>query len=410
MIRSDTTIAAHQPESGSPGNQISGLRTGAVAGLLFCLATVVGCSSLPPPTANASELTPAVLLSGVALGEKVRSEDVAGELPNEPDILAVSPGMVEFLDRYVDRDANSYLKLHQLIYAIIGEGSFRLDYDERTLTAQEAFRLQAGNCLSFTNMFIAMSRDIGLDVQFQEVDIPPNWELQGGTFVLNRHVNAKVRLGQFGERVVDFNIDDFRSTYDRRPVNDRRAFAHFYNNLGVAELQRGRLPGAFRAMRTALTYDQTFAPAWSNLGTLYWRYGYPDQAEASYLLALRENPAEYVAMSNLAQQYQDRGEHERADFYLGRVDYHRMRNPYYRYAMAQQAFQDKDYRTAITHLKYAVRKKEWEDRFYFLLGLSYLQLGNDQQARRWLTRAEEVAQDEALKRSYRGKLDLLMAR
>lgn len=392
----------------APGEPTSGLRTTAVAGLVFWLATVAGCTSLPPPTADAAELTPVILLAGAVLGQEAGNEHVTGALPRTPDILTVNPAMVEFLDRFVDRDANAYLKLHQLVYAIIGEGSFRLKYDDRTLSAQDAFRLQAGNCLSFTNMFVAMARNVGLEAQFQEVDIPPDWQLHGDTFVLNRHVNAKVSLGRFGERVVDFNIDDFRATYDRQPVDDRRAFAHFYNNLGVAELQRHRMPAAFRYLRTALEYDEHFAPAWSNLGTLYRRYGHPDQAEASYLLALRENRAEYVAMSNLAQLYQDRGDDRRADFYLNQVDYHRLKNPYYRYALARQAFQARDYPTAITHLQYAVRQKEWEDRFYFLLGLSYLQLGNDRLARRWLSRAEEVAQDEALKRSYRGKLDLLM--
>ena len=48
-------------------------------------------------------------------------------------------------------------------------------YDEITRTASETFRARRGNCLSFSNMFVAMARDVGLDVQFQEVEIPPDW-------------------------------------------------------------------------------------------------------------------------------------------------------------------------------------------------------------------------------------------
>ncbi|MFQ5635217.1 MAG: hypothetical protein ACE5G3_07790, partial [Gammaproteobacteria bacterium] len=64
---------------------------------------------------------------------------------------------------------------------------------------------------------------------------------------------------------------------------------------------------------------------------------------------------------------------------------------------------------AIDHLEYAVRKKEWEDSFYFLMGLSYLQLGKEKKARRWLEKAETVAQDDVLKRNYRSKIDLLLS-
>ncbi len=56
-----------------------------------------------------------------------------------------------------------------------------------------------------------------------------------------------------------------------------------------------------------------------------------------------------------------------------------------------------------------MRKKEWEDSFYFLMGLSYLQLGDEQAARRWLEKAESVADGDALKRNYQSKIDLLLS-
>ncbi len=58
-------------------------------------------------------------------------------------------------------------------------------------------------------------------------------------FVLNRHVNVSVYLGAAGTHVVDFNISDFKSTYDVEIVSDKRAIAHFFNNLGVERMQDG---------------------------------------------------------------------------------------------------------------------------------------------------------------------------
>ncbi len=60
---------------------------------------------------------------------------------------------------------------------------------------------------------------------------------------------------------------------------------------------------------------------------------------------------------------------------------------------------------AIKHLKFAVRKKKNEDQFYYLLGMSYLQAGDERAARRWLARAERVGGSEAEKREYRNMID-----
>ena len=103
------------------------------------------------------------------------------------------------------------------------------------------------------------------------------------------------------------------------------------------------------------------------------------------------------------------GDDERAEYYSNQVTWHRNRNPYYRYSLARQAFLDRDYEQAIYHLEFAVRKKKWEDSFYFLMGLSYLQLGDERSARHWLEKAEKIAQDDALKRNYRSKIDLLLS-
>ena len=245
-------------------------------------------------------------------------------------------------------------------------------------------------------------------MSYQEVDIPPDWSLENDTFVLNRHLNVRVDLNTAHPQVVDFNIEDFRSSYERRVVSDERALAHFYNNRGIDRLQVGDPVGAFRRLRHAIEMDRGFAPAWNNLGALYSRQGYPDWAEASYLQVLKIAPREFVAMSNLARLYADENKPRAAEHYREQVRYHRLRNPYYRYQLARTAFLERDYETAIEHLKYAVRRKDREDSFYFLMGLSYLQIGQEDKARQWLTRAEEVAGSEALKRNYRSKIELLL--
>ena len=364
----------------------------------------VGCASAPWKREPVG-----ITLDELLAGAPLRVEQDAPALVEVADVLAVSPEMQGFLDAHVFRGAVRATRLRQLAYAIVGEGRFGLEYDETTRTPAQTFRTRRGNCLSFSSMFVAMARHVGLDAHYQEVDTPPDWSLRDDAFVMNRHVNVLVDMGKEGEHVVDFNMDDFRTTYDRRAISDARALAHFFNNMAVERMQAHDAASALPYFRRAIDSAPLFSPAWTNLGILYLRMGHPDHAEAAYLQALRADGGDLVAMSNLASLHERRGDPERAAVYRRRVEDHRERNPYYRLQLAREAFEARDYDGAIRHLDYAVRKKKNEDRFYFLLGLSHMKKGDEPAARRSLARAQEVAATDALKRRYSSKIDILLS-
>lgn len=367
------------------------------------LVLLAACAS-PTIAPESNALTAEALL---------RAEPLTGaaDVPelNDVDVLVLDEEMVAFLDEYVNRRQPGKRKTQELLYAIQTEISSGLEFEDKTLTAQETYQSRLGNCLSFTNMFVAMAREVGLEVSYQEVEIAPNWSLEGDTYVLNRHVNAVVDLGSGTTREVDFNVGDFQGGIHEKLISDDRALAHYYSNVGVEHLQKDELVEALRYFRKALASDDRFAPAWSNVGVLYSKAGYLDYAEAAYVQALMLNPEELVAMSNLGQLYERQGQAELAEWYKERSNRHRMRNPYYRYHLAQRAFLAKDYDSAIEHLEYSVRKQRDESTFHSLMGLSYLQAGNESSARRSLERAEQLAEDDGLKRKYQGKLELLFS-
>lgn len=370
--------------------------------LVCCVTVLAGCASAPGRRERV-RITLGELLAGGPLGPTV---DRAALL-DEKEVLAVSAEMRAFLDRQVAPGAGRVQRLRQLGNAII-RGSFRLEYDETTRTAPAAFQARRGNCLSFSSMFVAMARQVGLSAHFQEVDIPPDWSFRDDAFVLNRHVNVLVDLGREGEHVVDFNMADFKTSYDRRTISDARALAHYHNNVAVERMQAADAASALGYFRKAIDNDPAFSAAWTNLGILYMRHGHPAYAEAAHLQALKADPADLVAMSNLAGLYERQGDRDRAASYRRRVLDHRNQNPYYRFQLAREAFRADDYDAAIGYLKDAVRAKTNEDQFYFLLSLSYLKKGDAQAARRWLSRAEEVAATDVLKRRYASKMDILL--
>lgn len=358
------------------------------------------------PTVAAGGIGKRELLSGERLG-------VAGApkgLVSESEVLAVGPEMRAFVREHVNLGATDVFKLQQLIDALMKSATFGLEYDIVTHTASETFRSRRGNCLSFANMFVALARVAGLDAEFEEVEIPPDWSMSNQVFVLNQHVNVAVDLGAAGVHVVDFNISDFKSSYKIRAISDRRAVAHFFNNIGVERMQDGEVAAAVTMFRRAVESERgDFSAAWNNLGTLYRTAGLLDHAEACYLEALRADKHDTVAMSNLVGLYEKIGRGDEADVYRKRVREHRLRNPYHRFRLAQDAFFERDFDAAIEHLKQAIRRQDREDRFFFLLGLCHLMEGREAEARRWMTRAEELAGNADAGHRDSTKIDALTA-
>jgi tetratricopeptide (TPR) repeat protein len=325
------------------------------------------------------------------------------------EVLALSDEMRAFLKRNVNPGGTDVFKLQQLTDAIMGTTHIHLEYDENTRTASETFRLQKGNCLSFTTMFVTLARGAGLKADFQEVDIPPDWTTRRDVFVLNKHVNIIVDVGAAGTRAVDFNVGDFKTTYDVETMSDRRAIAHFFNNMGVERMQSGEIVDAVAFFRRAiLETEGGFSPAWTNLGTLYRKSGQLDYAEAAYLQALESDKEDVVAMSNLVSLYEANGDREKSEVYRKRVDKHRMLNPHLRFSLARGAFSSGDYDAAIDHLKYTIRKVKDESEYFFLLGVCYLMKGDEQKARRWVAKAEKVAETDAQSQRYSKKIEALV--
>jgi Flp pilus assembly protein TadD len=396
-------MASAQPCSPPrPAPRARPLAATCLAGLaVLALACASGRGGADGPRITADEL-----LAGTALGAPT-GPTTAIAAPAE--ILAVSGEMKAFLDKHVDRTAAGPLKLRLLVAAIVDTEAFGLTYDDTTRTAAETFHNRRGNCLSFSSMFVAMARELGLDAQFQEVDVPPDWTLDKDTYVLNQHVNVHVDLGMAGMKIVDFNIGDFKASYEMRQIADARALAHYYNNIGVVRMQAGDTFAALTCFRRAIAdSDRKFSPAWSNLGTLYLRNGHTAHAEAAYLQALEAAPSDLVAMSDLARLYERLGDPKRAAAFRAQLVNHRRLNPYYRYELGRQAYAAHHYDEAIGHIKYAIHKRPKEDQFYFTLGLCYYQKGDMQAAQRWLARAQEVAATDPVKRRYASKIDNLV--
>ena len=365
-----------------------------IAILVVLLA--IGCSSAPRP-GSAPSVDDQTLLSG-----EVFPGSMDQSLPTREDVFGLSPDMVVFLEENVHGKFDERV-FGELIQAMRTFGIRQLIYDNQTRTASDAFAQRQGNCLSFTNMFLVMARQVGLRAKFQEVSISPEWIRQGEMQVLRRHVNVFVRLtgkgkslDRKGDRVVDFDDEGGPSASTETIISDNRAMAHFYNNWAVDSLETGNMDLAFAYARKAIVDGDTeFSPAWGLIGVLYRRVGRLDLAEAAQLRALQAEPSDTVAMSNLQRLYASQGRVELADYYQAQVLGHRLKNPYFRLEKAREACQAGDYRSAVAHLKKAISMKDDESDFYFLLRDSYYQLGDIPKARKYHAKAHKLLEAQS---------------
>lgn len=373
------------------------------------------CNGIPSDPHNGKFISVDMLLSGEPL-HRESDRPSAAPIPelDDVDILAVSAEMRDFLDFYVERSGAPEVRFRQLMSAFMNTQSVGLEYATKTRTAAETFATGEGNCLSFTNMFVAMARDIGLKADFQEVDVPPSWNHSGDTLVLNRHINIFVRTSNRGRglpemsETVDFNTTEARSDYDTRRISDRRAAAHYYSNIGVEFLQRGDNESAFRYFRKGLrTYEQ-FDALWINLGVLYSRLGDLDYARAAYEQALIHNRS-MSALSSLARVYELMGNGPLAEHYREQVERYRNSNPYFRYFQAQEALEDKHYAQALRELAAAIELEPDEERFYLLRAVVHLRQGQNDMADSWFQQAIERTEDVRTRYRYQLKWRELLA-
>ena len=333
-----------------------------------------------------------------------------GEAPaslNE-DPLAINDEMIHFLDANINRGADSVNQLRELVRVVFENNTLGFSYEPVTRTAIETFTLRRGNCVSFTFLFLALARHLGLDARFREVEIAPLWSQLGGYINLSGHVNVAVVIGTQWY-TVDLFPQVNRIELRGLVVSDKRAEAHYFNNRGVDLLASGDSAVAIQYFRKALAIDPALAIAWCNLGVALTHAENFALAEDSYREALRLNPENMPAMSNIASLYTRTGREQEARRWESKARKFRDKNPYYHYSLGLQAFESGDYQAAINHFKDALRRKKNEHNFYQALGKTYLQLGDANRARACLRSALKYAPDATSRLLYSDKLTWLAA-
>jgi Flp pilus assembly protein TadD len=323
------------------------------------------------------------------------------------ELLAVNDDMRAFLQEQIPYEfLSDEKKMERILRGLLAEG-LDLQYSNlMTYNAEQTFNARRGNCLSFTNLYIALAREAGLDVSYQEVSVPPSWSAVGDRHYFNLHINVLVNLGHEGRKVIDFDVQNRSDEIRGRPVADSIAEAQYDNNMAVHYLEEGDLPLAFLHSRRAIEARPQAGYFWANLGTILRHAGELDDAEEAYITAI-ELSNEPSAISNLARLYKRQGQHELAAKYAQLAESFRRKNPYYLYNLAGKAYEEGSFEEANALLRSAINKRRDEPEFYRLYGLTWVHLGKPGRAEDSFEQAVRYAYNPEQSSLYEHKLRLL---
>ncbi len=269
--------------------------------LPLALVTVtLGCASAKP---NPYNLTPA------QWEQEVRRRGVD---PREvPDPLAVTDAMRQEARR-IAGTGTALEQLRKLQLELFASASSPFEYDNRaTLTAAEAFHRRQGNCLSFTNLFVALGRSLGVPVTTALVLRVRGSEREGDLIVVNTHVIAVLYYAG-GAEYYDFDRSRDRRPTALRPLEDMWITALYLNNRGADELRAGHPAAARKLFEETVRLAPAFAAGWGNLGVTRRRLGDVPGAFAAYEQALSIEHDNPTVLANLSALYASLGKTQEA--------------------------------------------------------------------------------------------------
>jgi tetratricopeptide (TPR) repeat protein len=237
---------------------------------LLCLgaaALLPGCAATAAPPASITAAT--MIREGRAQGLDLE------------DPLEIDGAIIKEIDDAVGRHGTQEERLRYLHRYLNDAGYVNFQYlPSRSLTAREAFRERRGDCIAYSNLFLALARQIGIHAYFVHVSQVKNYYERKGWLFTSSHVAVGAGHGPTAV-IFDFSneiSDWWLSVYET--IDDGAALALFYNNVAVEQMVDGQRADAERLFRFLLAREPGVPELYNNLGVLLNRERRHDESLA----------------------------------------------------------------------------------------------------------------------------------
>jgi Flp pilus assembly protein TadD len=345
--------------------------------LLCCAISAAGCASRGLGSKMQEDLRDAMRARGVDPAEIVVPFTATDE-------------MRRWLAAEVPIATRRETQLNWLLQALLNRQDAPLTYVAgHTGTATEVFASGTANCLGFSQLFVALGRELDLPVYLLRVSDLQSFEREGDLIVASAHITAA-----FGtpdrRRILDFAQRPVRAYRWVEEIDDLTAVALYYSNRGAEELRDGQTTEGLELLRTAVRLDPELAEAWINLGVAERRAGDLVAAETAYRRALEVDPSTTTAYQNLSALLRLLGRDAEAEELLALVDQSGNRNPFSYIALGDLSLRLGRLEEAGRFYRRAVRLDPTQAEGQAALGHWALAAGKPREAQRALKKAQQI--------------------
>jgi len=271
-----------------------------------------------------------------ALSAKLSKNEISSlKIPYEAD------DEIRELASEITKDAHGDdQKLKRLLHYFRKRGYLDRYQQTGTHTAREVLDRGEGNCLSYANLFVAMSRSVGLQAHYLDASrVVREFGRSGSVLVEYGHILVGVKIGP---DITPVDFDGSAKEFNRfEIISDLDAIADYYNNVGYELSFHRREQGGFanqdvlRAFTLATRIAPGFAKAHNNLGVAYGRAGRIEDAARAYRNAIQADPQLPAPHANLAQIYMRKGQREKALKHSEKAVRLDPQNAHYRYFLGR---------------------------------------------------------------------------
>jgi len=345
---------------------------------------------------------------------------------NAGDVFALSPEMRRYVSDEIAARARTKGRQRGLIDALYSKNDLKLEYDtEMTRNAAQAFAARSGNCLSLVIMTAAFAKELGLTVEYHKVFVDDVWARAGDIYLSIGHVNLtlgkrKIDDSGGGYRVgvkpresegtmVDFLPPDDLRRVRMRVIGEEVIVAMYMNNRAVEALAKQHVDDAYWWAREAIVQAPAFLTPYNTLGVIYQRHGNLTEAEQVLAHVLEREPDNIQAMSNLIVVLDNLGRVEESRRWSGKLAKMDPNPPFGYFNRGLAAMRDGDIKAAKEAFAKEVARAPDYHEFNFWLAVAYLNLGEVEQARKYLTVAMKNSTTRRDHDLYAAKLDRINA-
>ena len=338
-------------------------------------------------------------------------------IESEQEIFQLDDEMRAMVQDKLVNNYPAHKKARILLEHLFSEENIALSYDgNANVTARQAYHNKLANCMSLTILAYALADEAGMNISFQDVDVPEYWVRNGQYSLLTGHVNLlveesedikkRVAWGGIATRI-DFDPFVAKKNFPSHTIEKHTLLAMFYNNKGAEEMLNKNYPLAYQYLKKATITDKQFSSAWGNLGVLYKLSGHYDMAESAYSHAISLKHNNLTSLGNLALLLNKQGRANEAKPIEAFIHKARVKNPYYHALLGNEAFFNQSYQQAIQHYKKAIQLDDEQHEFYFGLAKAYYMQDKLTLSKRAMKKAVALTKTKDTQRQYVAKLNFL---